>query len=191
MERFKRSRAAEETGATLVEVMIATVILLTGLMMMAQLLTYSTTTNRGARTDTLATVFAEQKLEQLRALSYGFDMAGLPVSDVDTDTTVTPEAPGGTGLQPSPGNSLQQNTAGFVDHVNAYGQIVGNGAQPPTGAVYTRRWSIEPLPTNPNNTLIIQVLVTPNRNRGLADTGNVARLPGEARVVTIKTRKAQ
>jgi hypothetical protein len=101
-------------------------------MMMAQLLAYSTTTNRGARTDTLATVFAEQKLEQLRALSYGFDVAGLPVSDIDTDTTVTPEAPGGTGLQPSPGNSLRQNTAGFVDHINAYGQIVGNGVQPPS-----------------------------------------------------------
>ena len=172
--------------------MVAMVILLTGLMSMAQLLTYSTTTNRGARTDTLATVFAEQKLEQLRALAYGFDMAGLPVSDVDTDTSVSPEAPnGGTGLQPSPGNSLRQNTPGFVDYVNAYGQIVGNGAQPPTGTVYTRRWSIEPLPTNPNNTLIIQVLVTPIRDRGLADTGNVARLPGEARVVTIKTRKAQ
>jgi hypothetical protein len=68
---------------------------------------------------------------------------------------------------------------------------VGNGAQAPGNAVYTRRWSIEPLPTNPNNTLIIQVLVTPIRVRGAADANNVGRLAGEARVMTIKTRKAQ
>ena len=42
-----------------------------------------------------------------------------------------------------------------------------------------------------NNTLIIQVLVTPRRIRGTpADTGAVARLPEEARIVTVKTRKA-
>ena len=51
----------------------------------------------------------------------------------------------------------------------------------------TRRWSIEPLPTNPNNTLIIQVLVTPNRVRGAADAGSVGRLAGEARMMTVKT----
>ncbi len=30
---------------------------------------------------------------------------------------------------------------------------------PPANTVYVRRWSVEPLPTNPNNTLILQVLV--------------------------------
>jgi hypothetical protein len=38
---------------------------------------------------------------------------------------------------------------------------------------------------------VIQVLVTPVFFRGTADQGNVARLRGEARVMTIKTRKAQ
>ena len=49
----------------------------------------------------------------------------------------------------------------------------------------------QPLPTNPNNTLVIQVLVTRNFNRGAADNGAVSRLPEEARLVTVKTRKAQ
>ena len=75
--------------------------------------------------------------------------------------------------------------------MNGQGVIVGNGTNPPATAVYTRRWSVEPLPTNPNNTIILQVLVTPVRNRGQADQGNVNRLAGEARVMTIKTRKAQ
>ena len=170
---------------------MATLIMITGVMTMAQLLVVSTVTNTSSRADTFSTVLAEQKLEQLRALAYGFDLAGLPVSDVDTDTSVSPEAPGGTGLQPSPGTALQANTPGFVDHVDGHGAIVGNGAQAPGNAVYTRRWSIEPLPTNPNNTLIIQVLVTPNRVRGAADAGNVNRLAGEARMMTVKTRKAQ
>ena len=191
MAEFTRNNRSGETGSTLVEVLIAMVILMTGMLSMAKLMTTATVTNTGARTETLASVFAEQKIEQLRSLAYGFDMSGLPVTDIDTDTSVSPEAPGGTGLSPSPGNSLQQNTPGFVDHIDAHGQIVGNGAQAPGTAMYTRRWSVEPLPTNPNNTIIIQVLVTPNRARGDADLGNVARLAGEARVMTVKTRKAQ
>jgi hypothetical protein len=191
LEKSQRSNVSGETGSTLIEVLVATMIMITGVITMAQLLVVSTVTNTSSRSDTFATVLAEQKLEQLRALAYGFDLAGLPVSDVDTDTSVSPEAPGGTGLQPSPGTALQDNTPGFVDHVDGHGAIVGNGAQAPGNAVYTRRWSIEPLPTNPNNTLIIQVLVTPNRVRGAADAGNVNRLAGEARMMTVKTRKAQ
>jgi len=192
LEKSQRSNVAAETGTTLVEVLIATVVLLTGVLAMAQMFILSTKNNVTSRNDTLATVLAEQKLEQLRALAYGFDMAGLPVSDINTDTSVSPPAAdGGTGLQPSPATALQENTAGFVDHLDHYGAVVGNAVAAPATAQYTRRWSVEPLPTNPNNTLILQVLVTPVRNRGAADQGNVARLQGEARVMTIKTRKAQ
>jgi hypothetical protein len=192
LEKFKDSKRAGEAGTTLVEVLISTVILVTGVLTMAQMFTISTKSNLASRRTTLTTVLAEQKLEQLRALTWGFDPQGLPVSDFSTDTSVEPEVPnGGTGLQPSPGTALQENTAGYVDHVDVNGQIVGNAALPPATAVYTRRWSIEPLPTNPNNTLILQVLVTALRDRGQADQGNVARLPDEARVITVKTRKAQ
>jgi hypothetical protein len=61
----------------------------------------------------------------------------------------------------------------------------------PANTAFIRRWYVEPLPTNPNNTLIIQVLVTRNRNRGAGDEGSVTRSPEEARLVTVKTRKAQ
>jgi hypothetical protein len=186
------SKRRGETGSTLVEVLVSTLIMAAGVLTMSQLFLASTVSNTSARNDTLSTVLAEQKLERLRALAWGFDVAGLPVSDFATDTTVTPESTtGGRGLQPSPATALQENTPGYVDHVDAAGHIVGNGVNPPNTAVYTRRWSIEPLPTNPNNTLIIQVLVTPNRFRGQAEQGTVSRLVGEARVITVKTRKAQ
>jgi type II secretory pathway pseudopilin PulG len=192
MRLEESSKRSGDAGSTLIEVLIATLILATGILTMAQLFMASTATNLNAKNDTFATALAEQKIEQLRALTWGFDQNGLPISDFASDTSVNPESDsGGTGLQPSPATSLQQNTSGYVDHVGSNGVILGNGVAPPNGAVYTRRWSIEPLPTNPNNTLIIQVLVTPNRVRGQADLGNVNRLQNEARMITVKTRKAQ
>jgi hypothetical protein len=109
-----------------------------------------------------------------------------------TNTTVSPQTPtGGKGLSPSSSASLQENTPGFVDYVDAYGNKLGTGENPPDNAIYIRRWSITPLPTNPNNTLVIQVLVTRHRTRGAASQGSVGRLPDEARMITVRTRKAQ
>ena len=173
--------------------MIAIGLLTTALVTLAQMFGLSTRTNTGSRTTTYAAVLAEQKVEELRALTWGFDSTGLPLSDATSNTAVSPEVPtGGRGLDPSPLSALQENTDGYVDYVDNYGNKVGTGGQtPPNEAAYTRRWSITPLPTNPNNTLIIQVLVTKSRDRGAADQGAVARLPEEARLVTVKTRKAQ
>lgn len=173
--------------------MIATLVLATALVSLAQLFALSARTNLSSRTTTYAAILAEQKIEELRALTWGFDPDGLPLSDTTTNTAVSPEEPiGGAGLEPSPPTALRENTQGYVDYVDEYGNKVGTGGtSPPGDAAYTRRWSITPLPTNPNNTLIIQVLVTRNRARGDADKGAVARLPDEARITTVKTRKAQ
>lgn len=172
--------------------MVATGLLAASLVTLAQLFGLATRSNIAARNTTYAAVLAQQKVEELRALTWGFDTQGLPISDTTSNTTVSPEQPnGGTGLSPSPSNALRENTSGWVDYVDRFGNKLGGGANAPQDAAYTRRWSIEPLPTNPNNTLIIQVLVTRNRNRGAADEGAVARLPEEARLITVKTRKAQ
>ena len=181
-----------ESGFSLIEVMVASGLLVTALVTLAQLFVISTRSNLGSHNTTYAAVLAEQKLEELRALAWGYDTQGLPLSDTTTNTAVSPETPaGGTGLSPSPSTALQSNTAGYVDYVDQFGNKLGTGANPPGKAIYTRRWSITPLPTNPNNTLVLQVLVTRNRNRGPADQGAVLRLPEEARMITVKTRKAQ
>jgi len=173
--------------------MVAVGLLATALVTLAQLFAISTRSNIASRSTTYATVLAEQKLEELRGLTWGFDSSGLPLSDSTTNTAVSPETPtGGTGLEPSPTTALRENTDGYVDYVDQWGNKVGTGGQtPPENGIYTRRWSVTPLPTNPNNTLILQVLVTRNQNRGAADDGAVARLPEEARLMTVKTRKAQ
>jgi type II secretory pathway pseudopilin PulG len=179
-------------GFSLLEVLFATTILIVGVAGLAQLFAMSTRTNTSARATTFAAVLAQQKMEQLRSLTWGFDNAGLPLTDTSTDTTGATESPtGGRGLTPSPSGTLGANTDGYCDFVDGNGQSVGGGTAPPPSAVYIRRWSIEPLPTNPNNTLVLQVLVTRKGNRGTADTDvGVKRLPDEARIISVKTRKA-
>jgi len=182
-----------EGGFSLAETMVAVGLLATALVTLAQLFGISTRGNIASRNTTYAAVLAEQKLEELRSLTWGFDGDGLPISDTTSNTAVNPETPtGGRGLEPSPITALQENTSGYVDYVDQFGNKVGTGGTTgPGDAIFTRRWSITPLPTNPNNTLIIQVLVTRNKARGAADEGAVARLPEESRLVTVKTRKAQ
>jgi hypothetical protein len=161
----------------------------------AQLFAVSTKANYVARGQTSTTAMAEQKLEQLRALTWGFDTdgQGLPVSDTTTNLAVDPPAATGAGLNPSPSSSLEQNTPGYVDFLDAHGVHVGTGVTPPGSAVFIRRWAIRPLPTNPNNTLVLQVLVTPVSNEGsrVAGPGNRRRMPGDALLLSVKTRKAQ
>ena len=166
-------------------------ILATSLIAMAQLFAVATKNNVNARATTSSTILANQKLEQLRSMAWGFDVIGLPVSDFSSDSTTLPPSPtGGTGLSPSPGNSLTDNVPGYVDYIDRLGQALGTGASPPNGTAYVRRWSIEPLPTNPNNTLIIQVMVFETGNRPESSDPTTTRLPNEARVATVKTRKA-
>jgi type II secretory pathway pseudopilin PulG len=164
-----------QAGSTLIEALVATIILTTGLLAMAELIRIATSSNVRARRGSFAAILAGQKLEELKSLAWEFDVSGAPVSDV--------------GLRASPW-SLQRNTPGFVDHVGGDGQIVGEEVAPPVSALYTRRWSVEPLPAGGGDVLLIQVLVTGTGNRGLADRGSVAHLPGEARFLTIRTRKA-
>lgn len=181
-----------ESGFSLIEALVATMLLATALTTLAQLFAMSTRSNLGARSTTYTAVLAQQKIEELRALTWGFDAQGLPISDTATNLAVSPEAAaGGTGLSPSPAGTLGQNTNGYVDYVDQFGAKLGGGTSPPNNAVYIRRWSVEPLPSNPNNTLILQVLVTRNSNRGAANNGAGNVLPEETRLVTVKTRKAQ
>ena len=161
---------------------------------LAQLFLISTKSNQSARLTTNASVLAQQKMEQLRGLTWGFDTIGLPLSDTTSDLTVVPEQPqGGPGLTPSPEGSLRNNVDGYCDFLDNRGQSLGGGTAAPPNTVYVRRWSVEPLPTNPNNTLILQVMVTRWRERGVADTEDTnggRRLPDEARIISVKTRKA-
>jgi len=161
-------------------------------MTLGQLLGISVANNRTARRLTYATVLAEQKMEQLRGLSWGFDNVGLSVTDTTTNTAAAVETPtGGTGLSSSPAGTLTRNIGGWVDYVDRSGNVLGGGSSPPPKTAYIRRWAIEPLASNPDNTVTIHVLVS-TPDRALADAASSSiRWPDEVRLVSVKTRKAQ
>lgn len=180
-------------GFSLAEVMIAMGILTAVSLGVAQLFAASGRANLIARGQTSTTALAEQKMEQLRSLTWGFDDAGqgLPLTDTTSNVAVYPAQQNGTGLNPSPSRALDENTSGFVDYLDDKGAWVGTGQTPPGNARYIRRWSIQPLPTNPNNTIIIQVLVTPVANEAnRPEEVSRTRMPGDALLITVKTRKA-
>jgi prepilin-type N-terminal cleavage/methylation domain-containing protein len=182
-------------GFSLIEVIISMGLLTVVSLGVAQIFAMSTRANYVARGQTSTTAMAEQKLEQLRGLTWGFDPQGqgLPLSDTTTNLAVSPTTATGFGLNPSPSDSLDRNTAGYVDFLDTNGTWVGTGTTPPGTAMYIRRWNIKPLPTNPNNTLVLQVIVSPIASeaaRVAGPTDTRTRMATDALLVTVKTRKA-
>jgi len=152
------TRMHGEQGTTLVEVVIATAILATlmaGLMSLAGL-AISTTENQGhlgART----TEYAQDKMEQLLALTYG---------DNTSDTRVFPAAnSGGSGLAAGGSSNPSSPVALYVDYLDENGNLCGltdslgnlvaacaapSGTTPPTGWFYQRVWQIDDNSTHPS-----------------------------------------
>jgi type II secretory pathway pseudopilin PulG len=168
----------DEHGFSLLEAITAIGLMAGALVALGQMFAISVANNRSTRAVSYATVLAQQKMEQLRGLTWGFDTLGQPISDTTSDTAAPAETPtGGTGLSPSPAGTLTSSTDGWVDYVDQSGNALGGGTALPPGTVYIRRWAVEPLPSNPADTIIIQVFVT----TGVAS--------GDARLISVKTRK--
>jgi prepilin-type N-terminal cleavage/methylation domain-containing protein len=185
---------SSSNGFSLIEVVVAMGLLTVVSLGVAQMFAMSMNANRIARGQTSATAMAAQKMEQIRSLTWGFDLQGqgLPVSDTTTNLAAYPHRNDGPGLNPSPADTLEQNVAGYVDYLDVTGAWVGTGDTPPPTAAFVRRWAIVPLPTNPNNTLIFRVLVTSvAAEAGRQATGGPrTRMPGDTLLTSVKTRKA-
>jgi prepilin-type N-terminal cleavage/methylation domain-containing protein len=184
-----------DDGFSLIEVIVALALLAGALVALADLLAIGTRLNAIARETTLASVLAGQKMEQLRSLAWGFDPLGLPLSDTTTDVALmgssavgcTPAHAGAAlGLTPSPGDTLSSNVDGYVDFVDAHGCPLGGGAEAPAETTFVRRWAVDPIEDDGGNTLVLRVRVL---RWTAGTTPGVVRVPGEARLVTVKTRK--
>ena len=151
-------------GFSLLEVLVALALLGSGLAALAQLFIMATEANVSARATTVATTLAIDKMEQLKGQ--------------------------GADLRASPPGSLHVNSEGYCDFFDGVGRPLGGGALAPPGMVYARRWAVEPLPSDPENTRVLQVRVT-RQSRMLR---SVLIRPGAApadasRLVALKTRK--
>lgn len=51
--------------------------------------------------------------------------------------------------------------ASGLDFVDAAGLSLVTGGEPPPGAVFRRRWTVDPLDARPGEWVVVQVLVTP------------------------------
>lgn len=185
---FDQQRRPFDSGFTLVEVCIAMMLLVLVATGVAQLFGVAMKATQGARVQTSTSVLASQKLEQLRALQWTLDVDGRPLSDRTSDVAVEPSTNDGSGLSTSPANTLDASTDGYVDYLSSRGEWVGTGATPPATARFLRRWSIQPLPEDPDNSLILQVLVTTvERDRHASMPRR--RLAGDALVTAVLTRR--
>ena len=169
------SRAGER-GTTILEVVVASALLVTlmaGLMSLAGL-AISTTENQGhlaART----TEYAQDKMEQLMALAY---------TDAVSDTRVFPAATsGGKGLIPGGSSNPDAPAEFYVDYLDQSGNLCGSasalaavppcaapsGTAAPSGWFYQRVWQITPVRTG-----LKQITVCATIARGFGGAGKAS-----------------
>jgi hypothetical protein len=152
-------------------VLVATTLLFVAVAALSGLSLMATQANLSARTTTCAALLASQKIEQLRALTWRYDALGQPQSDA--------------GLAVSPVDALERNTTGYCDFLDANGTPIASGTSPPVGAIFVRRWSIQPLPSNPANALVFQVVVKRVKS---GNSGAAIVFGDEAALATVRTR---
>jgi len=153
-------------GFSLIEVLIAALVVSCGLVGFAHLIALGTRQTSSVHTSASALSLAQSKLEGLRALTWTFDASGTRVS--------SPE------LAVSPASSLLMDSPGHVDATDRFGQPVSMSA---VSAVYRRRWAVWRLDPANEDTLVLQVCVF-----GSSSSAVPGPLP-DACVSTLRTRK--
>jgi len=131
MEPTTKTRASRESGVTLIETMIAAVILLVGVIAIMRLMAVAIGQNLSqGDVQTRVSEYAEDKMEQLMALSF---------TDVSSNTTVfPPTTTGGVGLTVGGGSSLSAPVTNYFDYLDISGNLLTSS----TGAYYERVWSV-------------------------------------------------
>lgn len=128
-------------GFTLVETLIATGLLITAMAGLAQLFALSVRSTRDSGQFGVALAAAQDKLESLRALRFGYDEAGATVTD--------------PRLRGTPVASLSGDVEGCVDWLDGSGA----GLADAHGAAYVRRWRITTMASDEPEAIAIDVCV--------------------------------
>ena len=129
------ARFKSESGTTLIEVAVASTILLVAMMGLLSMGSVATvfTENHG-HLEARTAEYAQDKMEQLLALAY---------TDTASNTIVFPAAAiGGTGLTVGGSSNTAAPLVGYVDWLGNDGALLGGGTAAPAGWFYQRVWQI-------------------------------------------------
>ena len=129
-------------GFTLIETVVATGILITTLVGIAQLLALSIGSTRDGGVQGAALIAAQDKIEELRSLAFTYGPLSEPIT--------------AAGLAPASGQSLAEDTPGFVDLLDHEGGVVAGEVR---GAAFTRRWRITAIDHLQPEALAVEVCV--------------------------------
>ena len=153
------------SGFTLLETLIAMGLIVTAVAGLAQLFALSVRFTRDAGQFGVALVAAQDKLESLRSLAFGYDEGGEPMTD--------------PALRASPAHTLTADVERYVDWLDERGQVVGGVS----GAAYVRRWRVSEIAVDDPDAIAIDVCVY--RVPGL----NSAPAHADACLATIRVRQ--
>lgn len=128
-------------GFTLVETLIAAGLLVTAVAGLAQLFALSARFTRDGGQFGVAQVAAQDKIEMLRALTFGYGAGGSPITDSRLDS--------------SPPESLGVDVGGYVDWLDEHGAPRSETS----GAAYVRRWRVTTIAADEPETIAIEVCV--------------------------------
>jgi len=125
-----RKKISDESGLTLVETLIALLILMVGLLSLAQVLAFTMAVSKTHGHDSVkATAAAHDKMEELTNLLF---------NDTTTNLTVnTPYTSNGVGLTAGGSIPPANPVAGYVDYLDTEGVRTASG-----NMAYTRQWQI-------------------------------------------------
>ncbi len=157
-----RNRAVDCRGVSLLEVIVAVGLLSGAVAGLAQLVAIAVRANLGARATTVSVVLATQKMEQLRARP-------------DADRS-------------PPGGSLLDDLPDFSDFFDGSGRPLPAGSGQPAAAFFVRRWSIQPLASDPGQSRVLEVRVLRVATANPAGSWPGSQ-PEEARFLTVITGK--
>jgi len=156
---MRETRSSDEGGFSLIEVMVAILILTVGLLSLAQMMVLATSSNSLSSRMTSASSLAKEQLERLKAAPFYIDPVARTRSDALRDGGSI-DLPGGDG---------------YAQLYDAEGVPVGGGGQ------YEVRWEIATIPTNlPLEMIEIRV-------RCVSVSVDQFNIIGEARFTTFRT----
>jgi prepilin-type N-terminal cleavage/methylation domain-containing protein len=170
--RSLKRTAGPDGGFTLLESVFAMAVLtIVALGLLPLGMMASNTTENQGHLVARATEYAQDKMEQLLALSY---------NDSITDTRVFPAADsGGSGLALGGSADPAAPVEKYVDYLNIDGTLLASvGTTAPAGWYYKRVWAIDPAGTNMKKITITTTVKSA--------VGSVGRVP-QATIMSLKT----